>query len=123
MDIHQKAFNDAKCIVGREVMLAFPDFNKMFDIHMDASDTQLGAVLSQDGKPVAFCSRKLNSAQKHCAMTERELLMIAETLKEHRNILLGHKICICADHKNLTCKNFNTDCVLAVEAPCQRMQA
>ena len=108
-DIHQKAFNDAKCIVGHEVMLAFPDFNKMFNIHMDASDTQLGAVLSQDGKPVAFCSRKLNGAQKHHAMTKRELLAIAETSKEHRNILLGHKICVHADHKNLTCKNFNAD--------------
>ena len=108
-DVHQKAFDDAKCIVRREVMLAFPDFNKMFNIHTDASDTQLGAVLSQDGKPVAFCSRKLNGAQKHHAMTERELLVIAETSKEHRNILLGHKICIYTDHKNLTCKNFNTD--------------
>ena len=111
MDIHQKAFDDAKCIVGCEVMLAFPDFNKIFDIHTDVSDTQLGAVLLQGRKPVAFCSCKLNSAQKHCAMTERELLAIAETSKEHRNILLGHKICVCADHKNLTCKNFNADCV------------
>ena len=108
-DVHQKAFDDAKCVIGREVMLAFPDFNKTFDIHTDASDTQLGAMLSQDGKPVAFCSRKLSGTQKCHTMTERELLAIAETSKEHRNILLGHKICICADHKNLTCKNFNAD--------------
>ena len=83
-------------------MLTFPDFNKTFNIHMDASDKQLGTALSQGGKPVAFCSRKLSSVQKHHAMTERELLTIAETSKEHRNVLLGHKICICTDHKNLT---------------------
>jgi len=44
--------------------------------------------------------------------TERELLSIVETLKEFRNILLGHRIIIHTDHKNLTCKNFNTEWVM-----------
>jgi hypothetical protein len=35
-----------------------------------------------------------------------------ETLKEFRNILLGQKIVVWTDHKNLTCKNFNTDRVM-----------
>ena len=35
-----------------------------------------------------------------------------ETLKEFRNILLGHRIIIHTDHKNLTCKNFNTERVM-----------
>ena len=35
-----------------------------------------------------------------------------ETLKEFRNILLGQKIVVHTDHKNLTCKNFNTDRVM-----------
>ena len=43
-------------------------------------------------------------------MTERELLSIVETLKESRNILLGHKIAIHIYNKNLTHKNFNTMC-------------
>ena len=45
-------------------------------------------------------------------MTERELLAIVETLKEFRNILLGQRIVVHTDHKNLTCKNFNTDRVM-----------
>jgi hypothetical protein len=57
-------------------MLAYPNFNKEFAILlMDASHTQLGAIISQDGKPIAFFSRKLNGAQAQYTTTERELLM------------------------------------------------
>jgi RNase H-like domain found in reverse transcriptase len=35
-----------------------------------------------------------------------------ETLKKFRNILLGHRIVVHTDHKNLTCKNFNTERVM-----------
>jgi hypothetical protein len=35
-------------------MLIFPDFNKGFEIHMDISDYQLGSVIRQDQKPIAF---------------------------------------------------------------------
>jgi RNase H-like domain found in reverse transcriptase len=48
------AFNMAKKIIAREVMLAYPDFNNPFKIHTDVSHYQLGAVISQEGKPIAF---------------------------------------------------------------------
>jgi hypothetical protein len=101
-----------KKVICREVMLAFPDFSKPFVIHTDASHTQLGAVISEDGKPIAFYSRKLNAVQTRYTTTERELLSIVETLKEFHNILLGYKVIVYTDHKNLCCKNFNTERVL-----------
>jgi hypothetical protein len=52
--------------------LAYPDFNKPFIIHTDASQKQLGAVISQDNRPIAFYSRKLNPAQTRYTTTERE---------------------------------------------------
>ena len=74
--------------------------------------TQLGSVISQNGKPIAFYGRKLNDAQTRYTTTERELLSIVETLKEFRNILLGYPIIVYTDHMNLTYKNFNTERVM-----------
>ena len=106
------AFETCKKIIAREVMLAYPDFTQPFQIHTDASHYQLGAVISQKGKPIAFYSRKLNPAQTRYTTTERELLSIVETLKEYRNILLGHQIEVFTDHKNLVYKTFNTERVM-----------
>mgnify|MGYP005753024869 CR=1 FL=1 len=111
-EIEQAAFDTMKKIIGKQTMLAYPDYSKPFDIHTDASHLQLGAVISQDGQPIAFYSRKLQPAQTRYTTTERELLSIVETLKEFRNILLGQKIHVYTDHKNLTCKNFNTERVM-----------
>jgi transposase InsO family protein len=69
-------------------------------------------VISQQDRPIAFYSRKLNAAQTRYTTMERELLAIVETLKEFRNILLGQKIHIFTDHQNLTYKNFNTERVM-----------
>ena len=109
---HSKAFAMAKRIIAKETLLVYPDFNKPFQIYTDASHYQLGAVVSQDGKPIAFYSRKLNAAQTRYTTTERELLSIVETLKEYRNILLGNDIEVFTDHKNLVYKHFNTERVM-----------
>ena len=79
---HQKSFDQMKALTAKETLLTFPDFNKEFEIHTDASKLQLGACISQKGKPVAFYSRKLQPAQTRYTTTERELLSIVETLKE-----------------------------------------
>ena len=99
--IHQQAFEDIKKVMAKETILNYPKFGQPFEIHTDASDRQLGSVIAQDGKPLAFYSRKLSSAQRNYTTTEQELLSIVETLKEFRNILLGQKITVYTDHKNL----------------------
>lgn len=111
-DQEQKAFNTMKRIIGRDVLLTYPDFNKKFEIYTDASSKQLGSVIMQNKKPIAFYSRKLNPAQSRYTTTERELLSIVETLKEFRNILFGQEIEVYTDHQNLTYKQFNTERVL-----------
>ena len=109
---HQTAFETMKKVITRETMLAYPKFNEPFHIYTDASDKQLGAVISQDDRPIAFYSQKLAPAQTRYMTTERELLAIVETLKEFRNILFGQKLIVHTDHKNLLYKNFNTHRVM-----------
>ena len=109
---HQKCFDAIKRVIGRGVLLAYPDFNAPFEIHTDASKLQIGAVISQKGKPIAFYSRKMNSAQQNYTTTEKELRSIVATLKEIHNILLGHQITIYTDHKNITYKMLNTERVM-----------
>ena len=111
-ETEQKAFDDIKRVMSKETLLHYPDFNKTFEIHTDASNYQLGAVITQDNKPIAFYSRRLRDGQHNYTTTERELLAIVETLKEFRTILLGQKIKIFTDHKNLTFSQFNTERVM-----------
>ena len=98
----QKAFNLVKEKIVAEAMLAHPNCSKPFDVHTDSSAYQLGGVVSQEGKPIVFFSKKLNSAQKNYPITEKELLSIVEMLKEFKYLLLGNCITIHTDHRYLT---------------------
>ena len=113
-DEQQKSFNAMRSLLTTDVMLAYPDHNLGFDIETDASDYQLGAVIKQLGRPVAYYSRKLTPAQKNYTTIEKELLSVVETLRTFRSMLLGAKITIHTDHKNLTHKlsSFTTQRVM-----------
>ena len=102
-DQHSKCFHEIKNMIAEDVLLTYPDPNKPFLIQeTDASDLQLGAVIYQDGLPIAFFSRKLNAAQQRYPASDKEALCIQEVLQEYRNILYGAEIEIQTDHQNLT---------------------
>ena len=109
---HQKCFGATKHVIGRKVLLAYPNFNALFETHTDASKLKIGAVISRKGKPIAFYSIKMNSAQQNYTTTEKELLSVVETLKEFRNILLGHHITFYTDQIYITYNFFNTERVM-----------
>ncbi len=103
-EVHQKAFNEVKTTIAKEVVLAYPDFEKVFEINTDASTKQLGSVITQFNRPLAFFSRKLSVQQQKNSVTKVELLAIVETLKEFKGMLWGQGqlIKVYTDHKNLT---------------------
>eukprot|EP00804_Cyclotella_cryptica_P006434 CCRYP_018063-RA/>CCRYP_018063-RA protein AED:0.26 eAED:0.28 QI:0/0/0/1/1/1/2/0/354 len=98
---HQKAFDDVKATIAKDVSLAYPDYSKGFEIYTDGSKRQLGAVITQNNRPIAFFSRKLSVCQQKYSVTEIELLAIVETLKEFKGMLWGQPIVVYTDHKNL----------------------
>ncbi len=75
------SIDNVKAVIAKEVVLPYPDFLKPFDIYTDASSTQLGAVIAQDNRPIAFFSRKLSKIQQKYSVTESELLAILQVAK------------------------------------------
>ena len=103
-DVEQQAFENAKRMIQKETMLAYPKFGETFHIFADASDTQLGGVIMQNNRPLAFYTRKLNQAQQKYTTGEKELLSLVETLKSFENILMGQALVVHTDHLNLLYK-------------------
>ena len=77
-DLEQKAFDDIKRAVSQENLLSYPYFNRSFYIHTDSRDHQLGAVIIQNGKPIAFYIQKPTRPQTWYTVTEKELLSIVK---------------------------------------------
>ena len=67
--VEQDAFNKINGIVYRNTLLTYPYFNETFKIHTDDSMFQLGSVIHQKGKPIAFYGRKITGSQQWYTVT------------------------------------------------------
>jgi hypothetical protein len=59
----EKSFNLLKKNITEQPILVLPDFNKTIQVKCDASGFTIGAVLSQDDRPITYFSEKLNEAK------------------------------------------------------------
>ena len=85
----QDAFEKLKHSLAEAPLLRTPDEKKPYEVITDASDYGLGAVLLQEGYPIAFESRKLNSAELNYTVTEKEMLAVVHALRVWRCYLEG----------------------------------
>ena len=69
------AFKRMKAIMAKQTMVTLPQYNKPFDVQTDASKKQIGAYISQEGKPLAFFSRKMNPAQLKYPVGEKQTII------------------------------------------------
>ena len=76
MQVKQYAFEKIMRIVAQNNLLTHKYFNEAFKIHTGDSAFQLGAVISQKGKPIDFYGRKLTDDQQRYTVTHRELISI-----------------------------------------------
>ncbi|EGD76334.1 hypothetical protein PTSG_11674 [Salpingoeca rosetta] len=73
-----------------------------FEVATDASDRAIGAVLLQDGQPVAYESRKLQPAELNYPVRDKEALALIYALTKWRVYLLDKRTTILTDHRSLT---------------------
>ncbi|GAU44596.1 hypothetical protein TSUD_187860 [Trifolium subterraneum] len=95
------AFQQLKTAVTTAPVLALPNFKMPFILETDASGVGIGAVLHQQGHPIAYFSKKLVPRNQKKSAYFREMLAIAEAIAKFRHYLLGHKFIIRTDQKSL----------------------
>ena len=86
-DALESYFKELKRVVSYETLMIYPDWKLPFRAHADSSDKQVGAVISQNKKHIAFFSIILSKPQRNYTTTESELLTIVEGLKQFRVII------------------------------------
>jgi hypothetical protein len=72
--IHQQAFDNVKSTIAKAGVLAYLDFTKPFEIYNDASKMQLGAVITQENRPIMFFSRKFPKRKPNTALPKVNFL-------------------------------------------------
>ena len=77
----KEAFKILKETLSSAPVLALPDFSKSFMVTMDASGQAIGGVLLQEGKPIAFKSKKLRDHKLNYPTHNLELLAVVHALK------------------------------------------
>jgi hypothetical protein len=97
----ETAFAALKQALTSAPVLRVPDLNKPFQLITDASDYALGAILVQEGQPVAYESRKLAKAERNYHTTDKELLAVVHALKLWRCYLEGVTFQVITDHNPL----------------------
>lgn len=88
-DSQIKSFEKMKSLLINAPTLKYFDVQKPVTLSVDASSEGIGAVILQDGKPVAYGSRALSDAQRRCAQIEKELLAIVYGCEKFHQYVFG----------------------------------
>lgn len=94
LENYQEEINILKEKLVSAPILVYPDWNKKFHVHIDASEISLGVVLAQPGEGNLdhlsyFSNRKFLNVEKNYTKTEREALTMVYSLQNFRHYLLG----------------------------------
>jgi hypothetical protein len=95
------AFCALKEAVTTAPILTLPDFTKLFVVECDASSYVFGAVLIQEGHPIAFFSRPVVPRHRSLAAYERELIGLVLAVRHWRPYLWGRSFVVKTDHYSL----------------------
>lgn len=98
---HSLAFEQIKNVLSELPNLKYYDINKNNVISVDSSSHSMGAVLFQDGYPIAYASKALTNCQMHYPQIEKEALAIRFGCTQFHSYIYGKPLEIETDHKPL----------------------
>eukprot|EP00253_Pinus_taeda_P015343 PITA_15343 len=98
----QKSFEQLKHLLTTAPILCIADPNKDYVVCTDASKEGLGGVLMQEGRVIAYESRKLKEHEQRYSAYDLELAAVIHALKMWRHYLMGRKFLLLTDHHSLT---------------------
>lgn len=98
----QDTFDALKHALVAAPVLALPNFAKPFVVETDASDKGVGAVLQQDGHPVAYVSKALSPKSQGLSTYDKECLAILIAVDHWRSYLQHSEFILKTDHRSLT---------------------
>jgi len=91
-------------LVTTDALLSYPEHHLPFDIEATASAYHVDTVIKQNGRPVAYYSCTLTSAQQNYTSIEKVLLSLIQTLTYFHPLLFGARLHIQTAHLNITHK-------------------
>jgi hypothetical protein len=97
----QKAFDAVKQALVEAPVLAIPDFSKQFVLETDACNLGLGAMLMQEGHPIAYLSQGLNTTNQSRSTYEKECLAMLLAVDKWRSYLQHQEFIIRTDQRIL----------------------
>ena len=97
----QDAFETLKQDLTSDLVMAYFDPQKESSLMVDASPVGLAAILSQEGKIIAYASRALSEVEQRYSQTEKETLALVWGCEHFNLYLFGHKFNLVSDCRPL----------------------
>ncbi|KAF5786022.1 putative nucleotidyltransferase, Ribonuclease H [Helianthus annuus] len=99
--VTDSAFKQLKRSLTNTPTLGLPDWSKSFTVECDASGVGIGAILTQQGRPIAYYSAPLKGSMLAWSTYEKEMLAIVKAVRKWRSYLLGRPFVVKTDHISL----------------------